>query len=193
MKRLAVLLAAALAGCADYALVPPGRTIAVADSRLVVTPPDAWNRLGGIGPGKHAELWTLDGPQLNELTFYGGIPDGRTLFREVDRREAPLPRFAATMLPTDIPALLEASYRVAAGTALFTLDRVEPATFAGHPGVRFAYHYTLPDEDVRRDGEGTGAIIAGHLYLVTFEAPAIHYFARDVGRYRAVVASARLE
>lgn len=195
MRNWAPLLPALLlAGCASgYALAPAGEPRAVARSKLTVTPPSAWNRLGSVaGPGKNAELWTLDGPTLNDITFYGGIADDRTLFREVDRRDRPLPRFQATMLPPDVAQLLETSYRVALGTALFTLGTLEPATFAGQSGFRFTYSYTVQDEEVRRLGEATGAILDGQLYLVTFEAPAVHYFEKSLPDYRAIIASARL-
>lgn len=198
MRGLKVALAAALViatgGCAvfGYTMVQPGARVAVAGSTLTVTPPAAWNKAGTIrGPGKDAELWTLDGPALNELTFYGGIEDDRPLFREVSRRERPLPRFSSTMLAPDVAALFESSYRVASGTPLFEMRGMEPATFAGRPGFRFGYSYVLQGEEVRRRGEATGAIVDGRLYLISFEAPEIHYFGRDEAAYRRIVESAR--
>ena len=96
------------------------------------------------------------------------------------------------MLPTDIVSLFEGSYRVAAGTSLFEIGKVEPVTFAGKPGVHFTYSFVQQGEEVRRNGEGTGAIIGGKLYLVTFEAPVIYYFDRDIARYRTLVGTARV-
>lgn len=194
-RLLPLVLAVPLAGCAvfGYTMVQPDRPVAVAGSDMTVTAPVAWNRAGATNdPGKDAELWTLDGPALNEITFYGAVPDGRPLFREVDRRDRPLPRFSSTMLPPDVAALFESSYRVASGTPLFQLGAMEPATFAGHPGFRFAYAFTLQGEEVRRRGEATGAIVDGALYLISFEAPEIHYFDRDVATYRRIAASAAI-
>ncbi|NJC33255.1 hypothetical protein GGR88_000729 [Sphingomonas jejuensis] len=198
MWRWVLIAVAAVgpSGCAvfGYTLVRPGAAVDVAGSGLIVSPDRAWNRAGSInGPGKDAERWTLDGPALNELTLYAGIRDGRPLFREEDRRDRPLPRFSATMLPVDVAALFEASYRVASGTSLFTIDAIAPDSLAGRPGFRFDYSYVLPGEEVRRKGAATGAIVGGKLYLISFEAPAIHYFDRDVGAYRAIVAAARLK
>lgn len=176
---------------AGYKLMPKGMVQPIGKLGLSVTPPNDWNRL--IAKiGRNAERWTLDGLSLNDLTFYSGIEDGRTLFREVDKKNRPLPRFKASMLPTDIVSLFETSYRVAAGTSLFEINKVEPTIFAGKAGVHFTYDFVEQDEEVRRDGEGTGAIIGGKLYLLTFEAPAIHYFARDIVWYRALVPSARV-
>lgn len=174
-----------------YKLVRRGQPTAVAKSALTVTPAIDWNRMQRR-PGRDAESWTLDGMPLNEVTFYGGVPDGRALFREVDRRDHPLPRFSATMLPPDVVQLFEASYRLAGGTALFQVDGVEPVTFAGAPGFRFRYAFTQGSDEVRRRGEATGAIIGGRLWMMTWEAPAIHYYEHNLADYRALVASARL-
>lgn len=195
MMRKVMVAAAAVALAATpvwaYKLVKQGAPVSVAKSELVVTPAIDWNRMQAR-PGRNAEAWTLDGLALNELTFYGGIADGKTLFREVDKRDKPLPRFSATMLPPDVVQLFESSYRLAGGSALFEVRQVEPATFAGRPGFRFGYGFTLEGDKVRRLGEATGAIVGGKLYMVTFEAPAIHYFERNLADYRSVAASARL-
>lgn len=176
---------------AGYKLMPADQPQMVGKLGLTVTPPNAWNRLGAK-IGRNAESWTLDGMSLNDLSFYAGIEEGRALFREVDKKNRPLPKFTASMLPTDIVAMFEGSYRVAAGTSLFEVGKIEPIVFAGKPGVRFGYSFVQQGEEVRRNGEGCGAIIGGKLYLITFEAPAIHYFDRDVARYRTLVGTARV-
>lgn len=185
----ALLLTAAPARA--HTLIAKGVRVSVAKSALTVDPAIDWNRMSSR-PGRNAEAWTLDGLALNEVTFYGGIANDRTLFKEVDKKNKPLPRFTAEMLPTDVVQLFETSYRVAGGSALFAVDQVEPATFAERRGFRFRYHFTLENEEVRRDGEATGAIVDGKLYLVTYEAPTIYYYARNLNDYRAVAASARL-
>lgn len=174
-----------------YKLVPHGQATSVAKSALTVTPAIDWNRMQRR-PGRDAEAWTLDGMALNEVTFYGGVPNGKALFREVDKRDKPLPRFAATMLAPDVVQLFESSYRLAGGTSLFSVDGVEPATFAGAPGFRFRYSFTQEGEEVKRRGEATGAIIGGALWMITYEAPAIYYYDHNLADYRALVATARV-
>jgi hypothetical protein len=196
MREVRVLLAMLIlsvpaAGNAGYKLISAGKPVVVAKSDLNVNPDRDWNRLGGR-IGRNAESWTLDGLQLNDLTFYGGIANDKTLFREVDKRNRPLPRFSSTMLLPDIAQLFEGSYRVAVGTSLMSIDSIEPAAFSGTPGFRFAYSFTVQGEEVRRRGEARGAIIAGKLYMMTFEAPVIHYFDRDIAAFRAVADSARV-
>lgn len=187
-----VFLGFLLASCAvGYRLAPASERLEVGNSAMSVVAPRAWNRAGTLtGPGKNAELWTRDGPRLNEITFFGDIEDGDTLFREVDRRSRPLPRFDASMLPPDIADLFESSYRVASGTPLFELGEMAPAEFAGRPGFRFSYAYTLRGEELRREGRAAGAVVDGKLYMITYEAPELHYFATSLPDYEAIVASA---
>jgi hypothetical protein len=165
-----------------------GVPVTVAKSTLTVTPDQSWNK--GARPGRLSEAWTLDGLSINELTFYGGILDNTTLFREVNKTTKPLPRFSKTMLAPDVAQLFESSYRVALGTSLMTIDSIEPATFAGNQGFKFTYSFAVEDE-VKRKGEARGAIIGGKLYMITYEAPRIHYFDRDLESFRKIADSAR--
>lgn len=185
---LAIVAAPASAG---YKLMPTGTRQPVGKLGLSVVPPDDWNRLGSK-IGRNAESWTLDGLSLNDLSFYAGIEDGRALFREVDKKNRPLPKFSSKMLLPDIVQMFEGSYRIAASTSLFSIGSVEPAVFAGHQGVRFTYSFVQQDEEVKRNGEATGAVIDGRLYLITYEAPAIYYFDRDIARYRRLVETAKV-
>jgi len=190
LMGIAMGLAAAPA-LAGYKLVPKGVPIAVAKSTLTVTPSTDWNRLGAR-PGRNAESWTLDGLTLDDLTFYSGIANDTTLFRDAKKKTEPLPRFSSTMLAPDIAQLFESSYRVSIGTSLMSVDSVEPATFAGKPGFHFAYTFVIQGEEVKRKGEATGAVIDGKLYMITFEAPVIHYFDAARGAAKSVVDSAKI-
>jgi hypothetical protein len=181
-----LLLAAPL--CAAGRLKPAGVATIVARSALTVTPDRAWNK--GARPGRLSESWTLDGLTINELTFYGGIIDGKPLFREADKINAPLPKFNKTMLPPDVATLLESSYRVALGTSLMTIESIEPSTFAGAQGFKFSYSFAVSDE-VKRRGVARGAVIGDKLYLITYEAPRIHYFDRDLESFNKIADSAR--
>ncbi len=188
-KLIALLFFVATPAAANR-LIEANRSVEIADSALEVTPARDWNRLSAR-PGRSAETWTLDGDALNDVTFYAGIENDRPIFREVNRRNQPLPRFSSTMLLTDVPTLLENSYRVGRGVSVFAMDRVEPMRFGGQGGVRFHYSFTAGDE-VRRRGEAVGAIVRGKLYLIAYEAPAIHYFDASVEDFRRLIASAML-
>ena len=188
---LALSMAIALPALVGNSLVPAHKRTVVAKSALSVEPAREWNKLG-LKRGPAVEEWTLDGDGLNDLSFYGGVAGGRPLLREPNRKAKPLPHFEATMLLTDVPELFEQSYRIAYDTPLMSIDGVEPASLAGKKAVRFRYTFTRPNEDVRRSGEALATIVDGRLFMLTFEAPDIYYFGRDVAEYRAIAASAQL-
>ncbi|MBA2936493.1 hypothetical protein HZF05_20625 [Sphingomonas sp. CGMCC 1.13654] len=187
----AVAVLSAMPATAAYHLMTSGTPEYVAKSGLSVTPSQDWNRLGSR-PGRNAESWTLDGLALNDMTFYGGIGNDETLFRDAQKKDMPLPHFSSTMLAPDVAQLFEGSYRVANNTTLMSVDSIEPAQVGDQKGFRFTYSFTKQDEEVKRKGEALGAIVGGKLYLLTFEAPAIFYFDRDIASARALMTSAKI-
>lgn len=191
-KILAGLILASMAVAAvANSLVSPGPHQKIARSSLSATPGGEWNRLSKRG-GKNVEIWTIDGDELNKVTFYGGVAVGETLFRQADKKNAPLPRVTPNMLITDIPALLESSYRIQLNTTQMSIDSQEPATVGGHKGVRFTYSFVRSDDEVQRKGEAIGAVVGNKLYLVTYEAPAIHFFDKDVEKFRQLASTLKI-
>jgi hypothetical protein len=167
-----------------------GKLAKVGDSGIVVTPARDWNRLD-LKPGKFAEVWTLDGEQLNDVTFYGGVVSGQPIVREHNKKRNPLPKFRSDALLIEIPELLEGTYRAYKRIGNFTLINSKPSQFLGQNGVHFSYDYT--DQDgLPRKGEARAAIVSKKLYMVTFDAPRLHYFDRALADYRALADTARL-
>ena len=184
-------LSLASSACFANALVSPGHHGEIARSKLSATPDSEWNRLSRTD-GKNTEIWTIDGDALNKVTFFGGIPSGAALLRETDKRHRPLPKVAGNMLITDIPALLESTYRSQFAVNQMRIDTQEPALLDGHKGIRFTYSFVRADDEVERRGEAVGALVSGQLYLVTYEAPALYFFDKDVARFRTLAASLTL-
>ena len=91
----------------------------------------------------------------------------------------------------EIPELLEGTYRTYKQIAAFQLLSTEPQNFLGQDGVTFTYQYTDAD-GLTRKGEARAAIVASKLYMITYDAPRLHYFARSIDDFRAVASSARL-
>ena len=195
-KGVILVVASALAAqpgmaVAGWKIMPRTVSVAVAKSPMTVTPGEDWNRWS-TRPSKKGETWTLDGVSLNELSFFGGVLAGEAIYRERSKKDEPLPKFDAHMLPPDIVQAVEGSYRILLKTSLFAIDSQEPMKLAGYNGVRFTYHYTVQDEDVRRKGEARAVIVDGQLYLITFDAPEIHYFAAGIDEARRIMDSARI-
>lgn len=185
-----LLAATATPALAGNRLVDAGHPVAVAHETLTVTPDREWNALGSR-PGQRCDRWTLDGAALNAVTFCGAIESGRPLFREVSKHDQPLPHFSTTMLLTDVPDLVEKSYRIALGASVMTIDSAEPAQLDGERAIRFRYTFTRQDEEVERHGEALATIRGKKLYWISYEAPAIYYYARDLESWRRLAATAR--
>lgn len=167
-----------------------GAAAQIAGSTLTVTPPRDWNRLDAK-PGKHAETWTLDGEQLNDVTFYSGVEAGEPLVRERNRKRDPLPKFTSATLLAEVPELLEGTYRTYKKIGSFALSNSKPDRFLDRDGVRFTYDYTDADQ-LPRKGEARAVLVGGKLYMATFDAPRLHYFDKSIADYRALTDAAKL-
>ena len=167
-----------------------GQTEAVAQSDMTVTPTLDWNRLDGR-IGKRTETWTLDGEQLNNVTFFGGIEPGSPLIKERDRKNKPLPDFNRQTLLPEIPELLERTYRADRDIGRFSVLSVAPARFLAQDGVEFAYSYVDAD-NLTRLGLARAVIVQGDLFMMLYEAPRLHYYERNLPDFMALLESASL-
>ncbi|RIV87660.1 hypothetical protein [Aurantiacibacter zhengii] len=194
MRKFGLLIAAALliapGSAMAHRLIDANEAVTVARSDLAVVPQIEWNRISQR-PGSNAERWTLDGELLNDVLFFGEVASGDTLFREVNRRETPLPQFASDMLLVDLPDFVESSLRIAKGASTFTTTSVEPTQFLGQGGVRFEFE-TLGSDDLRRKGIAVATIIDGELFMMLYEAPSLYFFDRNRADFEQLVASAHL-
>ncbi len=193
MKTISMTLAAAilLASPAAHAhkLIKPGIQSNIARKAFSASPTIEWNRLDQK-EGKYQEIWTVDGDELNRVMFFGGVPVGEALFKERSK-EQPLPKVSAGMLITDIPSLLESTYRAQGRTARMTIEEQYPAVLDGKNGIRFVYSYVGRDDEVERKGEAFGAVVDGRLFLVNYEAPRLFFFDKDLANFRQIATSLR--
>jgi hypothetical protein len=195
MRYSIILFASALVAVGSPALahklIKAQPTKEIARDSFSAVPSIEWNRLSEK-EGKYQEIWTLDGDSLNKVTFFGGVPVGEPLFREEDKKREPLPKVSAGMLITDIPAILENSYRTQGRASRMTIGEQEPAKLNGHSGIKFSYSYVFADDEVERRGEALGAVIDGKLYLVTYEAPSLYFFDKDLNNFRQLLQTLKI-
>lgn len=178
-------------GDADaHKLIVANEAVAVAQSQLTVSPAINWNRIK-IRPGERAERWTMDGELLNDVLFFAGVENGKSLLREVDKRNSPLPRFSSDALLIDVPNFVEGSFRISKGYSKFEVLKVEPVKFLSEDGVRFEFS-TLGSDDIVRRGRAVATIIKGKLYMMSYEAPEVYFYDRYGPHFEQLVASARL-
>lgn len=193
IRLVCVALLLSASGCASYSLVSAAGPANVGGG-LAVQPPMAWNKAPGTGGGSLTvgQVWTLDGESLNEMLLVGGLPAGKTLFKDDRKRERPLPKFKADALPQELAEFFENSYRTVSGTTAFKVSNIAPAELGGSKGVRFEYDFTNPYDEVPRRGRALAVIKDSKLYFIAFQAAATYYFDRDVQAFERIVASARI-
>lgn len=195
MKKLFALMMAAILlalpsapALAKWKLVEQNAPVEVAKSDMAVTPGEVWNRWTRR-PVKQSEVWTRDGVNLNELYFIGGLPEGKTLFKEVDKKERPLPKLSKSLDLTEIPEFYESSSRLALNTSVFEMTAIEPAKMGEYDAVRFEFQYSLEDSPLVRKGIGLGTMVDGKLHMISYVAPSIYFFERDRAEVEAIMAS----
>ncbi|MGH8702679.1 MAG: hypothetical protein ACREVR_16125, partial [Burkholderiales bacterium] len=165
-----------LAGCAPFALVNPERQT-VGDV-ISVQPGMKWNKMTSHNYQGKVEVWTLDGPVLNTLLFFTGVPDGEPLFTQrtvgSSQGEKP-PVFKASMNPIEIQELLEATIARYFQTTLAEGRNLKPVPVADGKGFRFETRMVGRDE-VERDGVFVGTIRNKKLYGAWFQGAKLQYY-----------------
>jgi hypothetical protein len=179
-------------GYSDYAPVNV-RRVSVGDGSMSVVPPRPWNRRRDVlfDDVRAVEVWTLNGPLLDGITFISGLKSGHFMVRQSHRADQQVPKFRADMTPPEIAEMLEGLYRVRGGAVDFHTLSIQPREFLGTNGFQFDYEH-LDDDELWRKGRAVGAIVNGQLYLIMFDAARSHYYDAALSDYEAIVASARL-
>lgn len=185
-----LFVATATPAAAKWSLVTGGSN-AKAAGTISVTPGEEWNR-NSKKPIKKGEVWTLDGVNLNELYFVSALAPGETLFKDIDKKNRPLPKLSASAVLTDIPEFFESSARISLNTSLFEITNIGPTKLGGNDAVKFTYNYSVTGESLTRKGVAVGTLVRGQLYLINFAAPSIHFYDRDAPKAEAIMASARI-
>lgn len=195
MRNLALSFLAALllSACATYSLVAPERR--TVGGAISVEPGTRWSKLETSPYQGKVEVWTLDGPALNALVFFTGVPDGEPLFVSRQfaasaQQEKP-PVFRAKMNPLEIQELLDATIARNFRTSIVESRNLKPVQVAGVPGFRFETRFVGRDE-VERSGVFLGTVRGGKLYGAWFQGARLHYFDRYVPEMEKMAGSAQL-
>jgi hypothetical protein len=180
-----------LAGCAPYTLIKPERQ--TVGGVISVQPGVQWNKITMHDYQGKIEVWTLDGPVLNTLLFFTGVPDGEPLFtrRTQSAQQEKPPVFRATMNAIELQELLEATVTRYFQTTIVEGRDLKPVAVANGQGFRFATRLVGRDE-VEREGVFVGTIRNEKLYGAWFQGAKLHYYARYLPEFDALVASVQL-
>jgi len=195
MKVLFVLgMAAMLGGCVglSYELVKPG-PVAVANGAMTVDPSGSWNKAPKLlVPLKSEEDWTRNGFMLDQVELVGALADGDALVKQRAKADQQVPVFHATMTPTDLTSMIEASYRIKGEAKVFNTISVKPVSFVGQSGMQFDYDY-VGEDNIRWRGRAVMAISGGKFYLMILNGTALHYFDAALPEFEAMTASATIK
>lgn len=135
---IGLLVALLLAGCASSRSVQPGETRKIFKA-YEVRSEAKWARVGF----RNVEVWTVDGPQLQQLRFYRELEAGDSLF-EIPIESVLIapsviekqPRYHEDMLPHDVMEMVTATL-MQWGAVDAVARRLRPEPFGGRDGFRF--------------------------------------------------------
>ncbi len=185
------VLLALLAGCASVVKVEGEQTL---QGRLSVRVGQAWNKLAAPGDEQPYEAWTQDGLALDHLRLWPGVRSGQSLMKApppAAGQKAPrVPVFRAGMAPDQLASLFEGLY--SADGSQVQVTRIDPASFAGEPGVRFELAIVRKRDEVQMSVVGWVAVRGDALYAITYAAPRLGFFPRGRPAAQAIAASARI-
>ncbi len=96
------------------------------------------------------------------------------------------------MLLTDLPVLFENSYSIALNTQLMKVDLGRAGNLSWLERSTFLVHIQPAERggSTHRVRLRRRLAIGGKLFMITFEAPDVFYYERDLPAYRAIVARA---
>lgn len=192
MRILVMLIVTlSLAGCAAWERVEKAHTKGPGDA-YTVDLPVGWVRstLAGVSGGSLTQLRgdpvlvTRDGPRLQVIAL--SRDDGDKAFPKLKKGAS------EDLLPSELAELYVADLKARGGemAVLKVLDN-RPVRISGQPGFRVHLQYRntrgLVLEQVT-----CGLLYRKKFYLVSYQAPALHYFQKTLPDYEAVVASFRL-
>ncbi|MHC8510199.1 MAG: hypothetical protein ACYYKD_12580 [Rhodospirillales bacterium] len=178
---------AALTACAAFKLVPPGDVETAAD--LTVTTDIAWS---GQSSGS-IELWTLDGPGLQQLAFVKA-KSGDPFLEGGGRSSQP---YQKNMTPLEMRDMLkgnlESGLESGLGSGEITNIKetaFKPGTFGAFKGYRLELDFAFKD-GLNRKGVAVFFVHEDNAYLVLYFGAEQFYFGKGLGEFEKIIATLR--
>ena len=184
MTRFSLILALTLliSSCTFYTLNPRGKTNI--GGLYTVRSEIAWNK-ATIGK---TEIWTIDGPSLQELRFVNGLSDGDKLFENPAKENSP--EYKSEMSFLEIKEFIETS-AATSGIVEITSRNFRPYKFGSLDGFRAELSYTHED-GLLREGLAAGTKKDGKLYLIFYSGTRLHYFQTHLDEVEYILRSIKI-
>ena len=184
---LLMLVSVVATGCAVSLIEPKPTTI---DGTYTVQPQIKW---ASVPARKGLEVWTVDGPALEAVTFVKGLGDGEALMKgpipgapDEDKR----PKFRAQMTPSEIVELVTDSY-VLFGAQKLETSSLRPAKFDTTDGFRFDIGW-VTRSGLEMQASAAGAVVKGKLQMIIYSGARAHYFPKYRDDIERVFGSVKL-
>lgn len=185
-----MLMVALLSGCTSggFLLVEPGLhrfgDMSLQNIR-------AWNSLPPhYVPGAADAVWTRHGTNLDSLIIFASIAPGERLFPPPGPSRD-MPRYRSGMLPPELMALIETSFRLRLGESHAKVS-TENLRLLPQGRFRFDINHTAHNGFAIR-GTVLAGVERGQLWLVVYQAAAQHYFTHSLADIEALFDSLRFE
>lgn len=176
---LFLMLLILLAACGRFTLVEPGRR-SIADFYTIESQIE-WSRISD----SEAELWTVNGPALDAIRFFGALHDGDIMFEAVGDEK--LPSYRPDMKPNDVMELVVDSV-AREGANEVEGAALQPFKFGDRDGFRFEMTLLSP-EGLEMRGIVVGLQTESDLYLILYTGTAMYYFPKYKPAVEAIIAS----
>jgi hypothetical protein len=172
MVRLSLIfpLILLITGCTYYSLIPRGKI--EIGGVYTIRSEIPWSKASQ----GNTEIWTVDGPGLQELRFVNGLSDGDLLFKNATQGD--LPEYKSDMSFLEIKEFIETS-ATAVGVVGITSRNFRPFKFGLLDGFRAEFSYTLKD-GLFREGFAVGAKKENKLYLIIYSGTRLHYYPKNL-------------
>lgn len=174
---LCLALMASCTGSSDKDFVRPAPgTRLIADNGVSLVPPSGWWLVHRAGCG--TILLTSGGTDIDRIELRTGITSGTELYTGIQpchaQAENGSPHLPANITYTDVQSLFLDTLKQQNAQNIRSMY-MHPIAFGAAHGFRFEYAYT-DGHGLDRHGLAIGALRAGALDFVTFDAPALYYF-----------------
>ena len=167
-----------LHGCVAWTRVEQPRTQGPG-GHYTVDLPDGWMRASFRGD---RILITRDGFGLQVIEVIR--VDHDKAFSQIEKASSP------DMLPSELAELTLADARAEATTEHLQVVSNEPVVIGGRPGFRLQFEFKNP-RSLRYERVTYGMAAEDGYYRITYQAPRLHYFERDLNTFESIVHSFR--
>ena len=178
-----------LNSCAAYKLVKGGSEIEVGKG-LAVTPSLDWNK---ISDGD-VDVWTLDGPILQQIIFVKGAEEGDYLIPvrkagslAIDEN---VPRIEKSITSIEVLEIFEATLTQMKAQKI-KITKIRPYKTKFTDGFRFEFTF-LTSEGLEKLGSTYSVISGDKLYMGIYLGAKIHYYNRGIQDFENIIRTMKI-